>query len=75
MGYWLKLPKFCNCSKTLHVHMQGYKVGHSAGLSTYVAIKYGGSSMADNPKSRAFWNFNHKLWAIYKSCQYSVTAA
>ena len=54
MGYWLKLPKFCNCSKTLHVHMQGYKVGHSAGLSTYVAIKYGGSSMADNPKSRDF---------------------
>ena len=46
MGYWLKLPKFCNCSETLH--MQGYKVGHSSGLPTRVAMKYGGSNMADN---------------------------
>ena len=54
--------------------MQGYKVGHSAGLSIHVAMKYGGSNMADNRKSGTFWNFNHKLWAIYRSCQNSVTA-
>ena len=52
MGYWLKLPKYCNCSKTLH--MQGYKVVYSAGLATHVAMKYGGSNMADNHKSGAF---------------------
>ena len=72
MGYWLKLPKFCNCSETLL--MQGYKVGHSAGLITHVTMKYGGSNMADNHKSRAFRNFNQKLWAIYRRCQNSVTA-
>ena len=49
MGYWLKLIKFCNCSKTLH--MQGLKVCHSAHLSTHVAMKYGRSNMADNRKS------------------------
>ena len=72
MGYWLKMPKFCNSSKKLH--MQGYKVGHSASLPTHVAMKYGGSNMADNHKSEAFWNFSHKLWAIYRRCQNSVTA-
>ena len=72
MGYWLKLPKFCNSSKTLR--MQGYKMVHSAGLPIHVAMKYGGSNMADNHKSGAFWNFNHKLCAVYRRCQNSVTA-
>ena len=34
--------------------MQGYKVGHSAGLPTHVAMKYGGSNMANNPKVGLF---------------------
>ena len=71
-GLLVEVAKFCNCSKTLH--MQGYKMVHSAGLPTHVAMKYGGSNMADNHKSGAFWNFNHKLWAIYRRCQNSVTA-
>ena len=72
MGCWLKLPKFCNCSKKLHI--QAYMVGHSADLPTHVAMKYGRSNMADNRKSGAFWNFNRELWAIYRSYQNSVTA-
>ena len=54
--------------------MQGYMLGYSADLSTHVAMKYGGSNMADNRESGAFWNFNHELWAIHRSCQNSVTA-
>ena len=55
MGYWLKLSKFCNCSKTLH--MQGFKVCHSAHLPTHVAMKYGRSNMADNRKSGGLLEF------------------
>ena len=29
------------------LHMQGCMMGHSAGLPTLVAMKYGGSNMAD----------------------------
>ena len=54
--------------------MQDYMGGHSADLLTHVAMKYGRSNMANNRKSAAFWNFNHELWAIYRSCQDSVTA-
>ena len=64
--------KFCDCSKKLHI--KDFMVGHSADLPTHVARKYGRSDMADNRKSGAFWNFNHKLWAIYRSCQNPVTA-
>ena len=51
-GLFVEVAQILNCNKTLH--MQGYKVGHSAGLPTHVAIKYGGSNMADNRKSGAF---------------------
>ena len=49
-------------------------VGHSVDLPTHVAMKYGRFNMADDCKSGAFWNFNHELWTIYRSCQNSVTA-
>ena len=49
-------------------------VGHSTDLPTHVAMKYGRSNITDYRKSGAFWNFNHELWAIYRSCQTSVTA-
>ena len=52
MGYWLKFPKFCNCSKKLH--MQVYMLSHSTNLPTHVAMKYGGSSMADKWQKRCF---------------------
>ena len=42
--------------------MQGYKVGHSAGLPTHVAMKYGGSNMADNRKSGAFGILTTNYW-------------
>ena len=48
-------------------------VDYSANLPTHVAMKYGGSNIADNHKRGAFWNFNHELWTIYRSCQNSVT--
>ena len=54
--------------------MQGYMVSRSTDLSTHVAMKYCGSNIANNRKSGAFWNFNHELWAIYRSCQNSVIA-
>ena len=67
-----KLPKFCNCSEKLH--MQGYKVGHSTDLHTHVAMKCGGSNMADKWQKECFFNFNHELWAIGSSCQNFATA-
>ena len=60
--------------------MQCYMVGHSSDLPTHVAMKYGGSNMADpiwriNGKSSVFFiNFNLELWAIGRSCQNSATA-
>ena len=50
-GLLVEVAKFCHCSKKLH--MQDYKVGHSAGLPTHVAMNYGRSNMADNHKSKA----------------------
>ena len=54
--------------------MRGYMVSHGTDLPTHAAMKYGRSNIADNRKSGAFWHFNHELWAIYRSCQNSVTA-
>ena len=35
--------------------MQGYMMGHSAGLPTYVTMKYGGSNMADKWQKQCFF--------------------
>ena len=44
-------------------------------LPTHVAMKYGGSNMADKWQKQCFFkNINHELWAIGRSCQNSVTA-
>ena len=71
-GLLVKLPNFYNCSKKLH--MQGYMMGHGAGLPTHVAMKYGRSNMANNGKNSVLWNFSHELWVIGRSCQNSATA-
>ena len=50
-------------------------VGHSTVRLTHVAMKYGGSNMADKWQKRCFFlNFNHELWAVGRSCQNSATA-
>ena len=50
-------------------------VSHNTDLPTHVAMKYGGSNMADKwQKWCFFFNFNHELWAIGSSCQNSVIA-
>ena len=63
-GLLVEVAKFCNCSKNLH--MQGCMMGRSAGLPTLVAMKYGGSNMADKWQKQCFFffNFNHELWVI-----------
>ena len=35
--------------------MQGYMVGHSTDLPTHVAMKYGGSNMADKLQKNVFF--------------------
>ena len=49
-------------------------VGHTANLLSRVVMKYGGSNMADKWQKLCFFNFNHELWAIGRSCQNSATA-
>ena len=49
-------------------------VGHTAKLLSRVVMKYGGSNMADKWQKLCFFNFNHELWAIGRSCQNSATA-
>ena len=49
-------------------------MGHSTDLPIHVAMKYGGSNMAHKwQKQCFFFNFNHELWPIGRSCQNSAT--
>ena len=48
-------------------------VSHSTDLPTHVAMKYGGSNIADKWQKRCFLKkINHELRAIGSSCQNSV---
>ena len=49
-------------------------VGHTANLVSHVVMKYGGSNVVDKWQKLCFFNFNHELWAIGRSCQNSATA-